>query len=160
MTKCDAPSCDQAADEQIKLATGTETLSYCLAHSQQRRHTLDSALVHYTTTSITKTEPSQGDLLSDSYGKLQKQHEELVALRSAIPMWEKKWNECDQARQAAVVSLDRTTQTVNELAQENALLRGQLAAMQERLERAEVETLTGVDGDPDSDGPQSVVQGS
>ena len=157
--KCNFPECPEEAVVQIKLATSAETDSYCLEHGQRRRQQLDSQLVHYTFTSIVRTDPTVGERLTETYGKLQELNEENIKLRTAIPALEKRWNECDQARQAALVQLQRTSDQADELAQENSRLRLQLAAANERLEALEVERLASVDADPDADGPTSVIQG-
>lgn len=161
--KCDplrhGDDCPVEASVSLQVTGSVALEHYCTAHAQQRRQALDSSLVPYTSTSIVHTEPKDSDKLNKAYGDLQEQHAELVGMRAAVARLERMWNEADQAQQAFRIRAERAEDQAHTLAQENARLLGELAAANDRLEALEVEGLSGVDADADSDGPPSKVEG-
>lgn len=156
---CVAPDCDDEPTVSIAISGDATVRKYCLHHGQQEHRRLEAQLITHQVTSLARTEPNDADKLGKAYGDLQKQHEELIGSRKAVERLERMWNEADQERQALKVSLQRSTDKLLELAQENARLVGELAAAHDRLQALEVEPLAGVDAGTDPNGPTSKVEG-
>lgn len=166
--------CDEEATSQIQVTGEPEARKLCMQHGELLKRQLDSVLTPYQFTSILHRDPSEKELLADSYGKLQQVHTENEGLRKAVTRLERELNECDQERQRLGVELGRTQlakqdseslshtlldQYVTELAECHELLDSngipRPGATQERVEGSEVEPLTGMGAGADPNGPTS-----
>jgi septal ring factor EnvC (AmiA/AmiB activator) len=163
---CYNASCDEDAALEIRVVGETTTRGFCMQHGQNEKQRLDSLLVPYTHCSIVQRDPTESELLSDSYGQLQTAQSELIGLRAAVTRLQRDWNVADQERQAFRIERDRKAALVQELStqiiaasSELDQVRKQLADAnellelhgitadtgQERVEGGEVKPLTSVD---------------
>jgi ribosomal protein S11 len=181
MMNCYSEGCQEAAALTVQVVGEATTLAYCMHHGQARRQQLDSLLVPFTSTSIVMTDPTEKELLADSYGKLQTVHTENEGLRKAVTRLERELNACDQERQAVKVQLARAVEQIELLeaeaeatADELDRFKGYLQAANELLDlhgierpgvtdqglqSGEVEQLPGVRAGADPDSPASKVEG-
>lgn len=173
-------TCDAEASCQVQ-ASGTPTAQpLCMAHAEIVKQRFGQLLVPYTFTSLVKTDPTEKELLADSYGMLQDVHTQNEGLRKAVARLERELNQTDQERQRLGVDLLRKTALVEELstqlvgkdsqlsdfrdvelaeAHELLTANGIPLPQHERVEGSEVKPLSGVDADTDPDSPTAKLQG-
>lgn len=157
MNLCDM--CDDIAVGTIKGQTDAEAQPLCQLHAQERRAALDSTLSPYSFVSITHTPVSVESQLHDTLKMLEATEGAKQALAAKVAQQAARLNEKDQECQRLGVLLGRANERIMEAEQATQRLQLDLELANDRLERAEVEALTGVDTDPDSDGPPSKVEG-
>lgn len=157
MNLCDI--CDDVAVGTIKGVTDAVAQPLCQPHAQARKAALDNALTPYTFVSLTHVPVSDGEKLFEALKMLEATESAKVSLASKVAGLTHKCNEQDQERQRLAVLLGRANERIVEAETARDRLQLDLDLANESLERLQVETLTGVDRDPDSDGPPSKVEG-
>lgn len=146
---CHNPECDEAAALEILITGETTTRTFCMQHGQDEKQRLDSNLRPYTSTSIVRTDPSQQELLADSYGKLEQVHTENLGLRKSVTRLETALNISDQDRQRLAIDLDRKSALVEELTTQIIAASAQLDQVKAQLASADelLESLGAERGD-------------